>query len=721
MMKILPKKKLFNFRLFFFIAVSLAIGIAVAYAFTVGNDLVGIIVCASFFLCLIIYIFAFTEREKRLKSLSFSLVFAIFLALGCGTFYLQTANYVSADLDNHYYDVRGKISAIYETEYGGKYVLSDVRVAGNVKGTLRYKAEVYVYGETSYELGDVIAFSDYLYDKPEYYDGRFSSYAIADDVKYSVTLAAEDITFVESSPDVFQKINLAIKRNLAEGLSEQAFSVSYAMLTGDSDYIDADVLTSYRQAGVAHIFAVSGLHIGFIATVLNFLFDKLRLHRALKAVSITSILVFYSGVCGFSASSVRATIMAAVMLFSAIKGEKYDGITSVSVAAVLILPFNPAQLFCVGFQLSFAVVFGILVLAKPLAKAFKFLPRKIADSLGTVLAAQLFGGAICISSFGSASFISVVANLIFIPVASVIFTATLIAVLLSEIIGLHAVLFFLPDLALNAVNFFVTLLDYDAFMIGGFVFGGYIVFYYLSLITVSGLVNLKRLSKIFFSVVFALIFVCGTATYNVDLANRTYVMVGGSESITFTIVKSPDACVMIVSDASGVFSKSEVKRAASNGGVNKIDYLIITGGFDADIPLLVSGLRTVFALDKVCYYGERDELTETVFLKSFPDYYIDNFTDGEEIFATEKLNMRFELDGTFVDAEVAGKNVGVFSSFENRTGNYVELEKEYYIAVLLDDADLINSRLKPEKAVYYRAKSGEINSERNGIITYLIG
>ena len=451
----LPMEKLINFRLFLFLAVSLALGICSAYSFILQKIGLGIAIIVFFILLLLIYLLFFTAKEKRIKSIIFISIFATIFGIGASVFSLQIANYNAVNLGDHYYEMEGVIAEEHITDYGAKYILKDVKVNGNVKGTLNYKVELYVYGAPTYKLGDVIAFSEYLFDKDLYYEGRFSSYSIADKVKYRVTIYDTDIKLVSSSPNLFEKTNLMIKENLSKGLSEKTFPVAYAMLTGNSDYMDLDVLNSYRRAGVAHIFAVSGLHIGFIAAILNFVFNKMRLNRVVKAVLVTLALLFYSGVCGFSASSLRATVMAAVLLFAAIKGEKYDGVSAVAVAAFLILLFNPAELFCVGFQLSFTVVFGILILGKPLSKIFKFLPRKIAESIGTVISAQLFGGLICIATFGTTSLISIIANLIFIPVVSVIFTAALIAVILSEIIGLHSILFFLIDLAFRVINLLI--------------------------------------------------------------------------------------------------------------------------------------------------------------------------------------------------------------------------------------------------------------------------
>ena len=77
--------------------------------------------------------------------------------------------------------------------------------------------------------------------------------------------------------------------------------------------------------------------------------------------------------------------------FATLVGLKYDGISAVFAAAFTILVFSPAQLFCVGFQLSFAVVLSIIILFVPLKKLLKFLPDKIAAPLAVSFSAEVGG------------------------------------------------------------------------------------------------------------------------------------------------------------------------------------------------------------------------------------------------------------------------------------------------------------------------------------------
>ncbi len=713
-------KKLLNFRLPLFIAVSLCFGIVFAYCYICGFIAVGVAIIALFISCVFLYLFLFTKKGNRRKALAFSVVFLLFFAIGYGTFYANVSRFRSADLGNHYHLVVGKITEENVTDYGNKYILSDVWIDGSVTGRLRYKVEVYVYGDADYQLGDYVEFKSHLIDKSLFYDGRFSAYAIEDGVKYSAKINSSDLTFVKSSPDLFQRTNLLIKKNLKAGLSEDSFAVAYALLTGNSDYIDLDTLTSYRQAGVAHIFAVSGLHIGFMATVMNFLLKKLKRYGFLKAIITTLVLLFYSGVCGFSSSSVRATIMCAVMSFITSSGQKYDGVSSWSIAGIIILLISPVELFCSGFQLSFTVVAGILLLQKPLARLFKFLPKKIADALSTVLSAQIFGAPVCLMTFGKTSSVAIILNLVFIPVVSIVFTATLVAVLFCAIFGLNSIVFFPLEYVYRAINFLITLFDYDIFMIGGFLIGVFVVVYYLAVVVASGFVNVKRVAKAISSISLALVFVVGTVGYNVYESNRFYMIISGSETASFTIIDSPESTVMIVSGATEYYTTSRIKRIPTYDRIKRIDKLIISSGCKVDIVSFTGTMRTVFEFGDIIYYGERDESMETVFLKSYPDYRIFSFVDGEEILGEKRLKISYAHGGKVVDAVVNEKKIGLFSDFESGEIRYSELSNDYSMAVFGKDGDIIYNVIKPQRAYSFRAGGWLNDAESGGNVRLLI-
>ena len=123
-----------------------------------------------------------------------------------------------------------------------------------------------------------------------------------------------------------------------------------------------DIEEPFQQTGTLHLFAVAGLHVGIIAQLLWILARLCRLPRVAAAAAIIPFLFFYAAITGLHVSSVRAATMAAVLLGGIFFERRVFALNSLAAAAVLILAWDPNQLFTSGFQLSFAVVAAIVAL-----------------------------------------------------------------------------------------------------------------------------------------------------------------------------------------------------------------------------------------------------------------------------------------------------------------------------------------------------------------------
>ncbi len=484
-------KKFVNLRTPLFIAISLIIGIVFAYGITLGELFSTVFSGVLFAFSLTLYLVFSFKEGKKLKGLLFSFIFIFFALFGGVSFVVTVNNFNRADLGNHICDITGRVNDITEKDGYRKIILSNVNIGYPENIETNYKISIALLGEDEIEFGDTIVFKALLKDKALRYNGRFNVYDVGCGVKYSATLYEGEFTVIESTPNAYERVRIFIRDTLKGGLEEKEFSVVYALLTGYSDYMEADMLTNFRASGVAHIFAVSGLHIGFLSVALSFVFKKFKVNKVISAFIIVAVLIFCSGVCGFSASSLRATIMCAVMLFASVFGERYDGLTAIGTAAALLLVLFPVQLFFAGFQLSFAVVLAILVLSNRVERLFKKLPQNFAKSLSTVLVAQIASVPIMIAHFGAFSAVSIIVNLLFIPFVSFIFIFALCSALISGILALPILLIPLNYL-MKAVIFIIGIIDFTVFMVGGITLGFSLVFYYASFITASGIVNLKN-------------------------------------------------------------------------------------------------------------------------------------------------------------------------------------------------------------------------------------
>ncbi len=132
-----------------------------------------------------------------------------------------------------------------------------------------------------------------------------------------------------------------------------------------------DIEEPFQQTGTLHLFAVAGLHVGIVANLLWLVASVLRLPRKTAAALIIPTLFFYACVTGLHISSVRAAIMSALLFAGVFFDRKVLAFNSLAAAAFVLLAWNTQELFSTGFQLSFAVVGTIILVADPLTKWLK--------------------------------------------------------------------------------------------------------------------------------------------------------------------------------------------------------------------------------------------------------------------------------------------------------------------------------------------------------------
>jgi competence protein ComEC len=165
-----------------------------------------------------------------------------------------------------------------------------------------------------------------------------------------------------------------IRRTLSEFIEKNARKESgevlKALVIGDKSGISRELREDFNRSGTGHLLAISGLHIGIVATVAFVWFRRVLsyikplLWRAWtrKGAAVLSIfpVLAYGMIAGFSPSTQRAVIMVVVFLMTFLLEREQDPINTLSVAAILILVIHPPSLFSISFQLSFVAVFSIL-------------------------------------------------------------------------------------------------------------------------------------------------------------------------------------------------------------------------------------------------------------------------------------------------------------------------------------------------------------------------
>lgn len=168
----------------------------------------------------------------------------------------------------------------------------------------------------------------------------------------------------------FEKRREAVIEILARSdLSSEAFGLIASITVGYDDQLAPTMRENFQAAGIAHILALSGFHVGIIVIIVTIALFPLRAFYRLRKLRLTLALLivwFYAAMVGLPPSVVRATIMLSIIILAKIFGIESNPLNSLCAAVAIILALSPFSLFSAGLQLSVAAVLGIIALAEPL-------------------------------------------------------------------------------------------------------------------------------------------------------------------------------------------------------------------------------------------------------------------------------------------------------------------------------------------------------------------
>ncbi|MGB9695024.1 MAG: ComEC/Rec2 family competence protein [Caldisericaceae bacterium] len=257
-----------------------------------------------------------------------------------------------------------------------------------------------------------------------------------------------------SSKDIFVKLSSLREKIISNVMLSMRSDESFLLLSsilGVQSMSQQDK-EPYTNTGTAHIFAISGLHIGILGEVLRFFISKITI---LSPIFVILILLIYLLLIGFKVSAVRAFVMYSFMLISRYVGIPVKSINSLFVSAIIVLLISPSSLFSLSFYLSFAAVFSLLVLPEIIEANFKI--NNLFRIFIPVVSVQVFTLPIIAAYFHVVTLYSIIANMILIPSLYVVAPIGFIQVLLSAI-SLKVAKIFAPvvNFTFSAVNFFIN-------------------------------------------------------------------------------------------------------------------------------------------------------------------------------------------------------------------------------------------------------------------------
>lgn len=393
-----------------------------------------------------------TRERHTLPTVFFTVIIA------CIMFYSVQSDYEKlsslADTDTTVL-CRVEEKTVFNKDYGRYYCKAKVLQIDGEK----YKGNIRLSFNTTYDNIDPGCFEigNKLYFKGHLYTVGGENKGIVDYFKseniYIGVYGIKELSVLRPERRPIAYYGDMLREFIAEGFrdnfSTETAGFLTALLTGSKEYISDRVYDTFKRSGIAHIMAVSGMHLAVLAMFVGLFAKKLKdKHKVIYFIIMCLFVLIVMFTAAFSSSVVRAGIMLFMVLIGNILGEHADSLNSLGFACICILLFNPFSAMNVGFLLSAVSTWAIIVFAVPFCNKHRYF---VADRLGCsgavsypVAKAVMFSltVSICVMvctfpitalSFGEVSLISPVTNLFFLPVTTLIICLSFVSAILCSL------------------------------------------------------------------------------------------------------------------------------------------------------------------------------------------------------------------------------------------------------------------------------------------------
>jgi competence protein ComEC len=253
-----------------------------------------------------------------------------------------------------------------------------------------------------------------------------------------------------------EKVRSTIQNSLQKhDFSKAQLDIIQALLLGQKQDIDPETYNQFSKAGVVHILAVSGLHVGIILIILQFVTKGLlnfRYGRVLRNSLVLIGIWGFATLAGYTPSVLRAAVMFSFLSIALNYRRKTSAVNTLALSAVFLIMINPYLLFQVGFQLSYLAVISIVILQPRLSKLYSpryYLDRKVWDISCVTITAQLGVLPLSLYYFHQFPGLFLVSNLVILPGLGMLLGGGIIIIALS-------LLNLLPE---TLVSLYASLLD----------------------------------------------------------------------------------------------------------------------------------------------------------------------------------------------------------------------------------------------------------------------
>jgi len=420
---------------------------------------------------------------------------------------------------------------------------------------------------------------------------NYRKYLYNNNIYYTVT--AKQITKISNNTNIIYFIKDKISKRIDTIYKSNEYIKIFIL--GDQSLLAENLINSYRENGISHLFSVSGMHISLFASILLYFLKRISYNNYYNYFIVIIFLTSYSVIVGTSASVIRSLIMYILFSINKLLNLKIKKIDIMCLVLIIMLLIKPTYLYDISFQFSYTISFSLVLFSNKL----KQIKNKTIKTFYTSLISFLISFPICIYNFYQVNVLSIILNIFLIPLVSIfIFPLSLIS-------------FIFPIIS-YILSIFITILESISIFISKYNLGIInfpkpslllIIIYYIFILLF--LYNKK------YCYIFIIMIIHKFSLYINPSIEITYLDVGQGDS---TFIKYPYNNLNILIDTGGIINnnyniiENKTIPYLKSIGISKINYLILTHG-DYDHMGETINLVENFKVEKVIFNcGEFNEL-----------------------------------------------------------------------------------------------------------------
>ncbi|CCZ57624.1 late competence protein ComEC (Membrane metal-binding protein and hydrolase of the metallo-beta-lactamase superfamily) [Clostridium sp. CAG:762] len=373
-------------------------------------------------------------------------------------------------------------------------------------------------------------------------------------------LTASEITKIKNNTKILTHYKNKLQKYINR---KKAHTYLNIFILSNKNDLDKEVLNSYQVNGLSHLFSISGMHITLLLGTILKLLDKVSYNRYYKYIFLIIILIIYMYLTDFTPSILRSGIMFILLTLNKLFNFKIKTKNIIMLTFIIIVLINPYYIYNLGFQLSYLISFYLIIFAHIINKHKNYFKKLFITSLISFLVSF----PIIISNYYQVNLLSILINLLFVPIISyIVLPLAFITLILPTDSLLILTMDILEGISLSLTNINYLLLELPKPSI-------YLIIIYYATITLL-LIN----KKCFISLLTTIFIHKISINFNPNM-EILFLDVSQGDSI---LLHYPHNKYNILIDTGGNYnyeiSKNIIIPYLKSKGINKIDYLILTHG-----------------------------------------------------------------------------------------------------------------------------------------------